>query len=86
MAAADIYGKRHCTTIYGMLYSAKGTAALLVPVSAWMVQKSGWSSGLFAAAPLNFGGAALAILVLKPARVKAASGALIPDAMGITRV
>jgi OFA family oxalate/formate antiporter-like MFS transporter len=83
---ADIYGRKYCTTIYGMLYTAKGTASLLVPISAWMAQKSGWSGVFVAAAVLNFGAAALALLVLKPARVKAAEGALIPDAMGITRV
>jgi MFS transporter, OFA family, oxalate/formate antiporter len=83
---ADIYGKKYCTTIYGMLYTAKGTASLLVPVSAWMAQKSGWSGVFVAAAVLNFAAAALALLVLKPARMKAAEGALIPDAMGITRV
>jgi MFS transporter, OFA family, oxalate/formate antiporter len=83
---ADIYGKKYCTTIYGMLYTAKGTAALLVPISAWLSQKSGWASVFLAASLLNFAGAALAILVLKPARMKAAAGALIPDAMGITRV
>ena len=83
---ADIYGRKYCTTIYGMLYTAKGTASLLVPISAWMAQKSGWSSVFVVAAVLNFAAAALALFVLKPARMKAAEGALIPDAMGITRV
>jgi MFS transporter, OFA family, oxalate/formate antiporter len=83
---ADIYGKKYCTTIYGMLYTAKGTAALLVPVSAWMSQRNGWPAVFFTAAALNFAAAALAIFVLKPARARAMSNALIPDAMGITRV
>jgi OFA family oxalate/formate antiporter-like MFS transporter len=80
---ADIYGRKYCTTIYGMLYTAKGTAALLVPLSAWLSQRSGWSTVFVVAAILNFAAAALAVLVLKPARTKAAAGALIPDAMGI---
>jgi OFA family oxalate/formate antiporter-like MFS transporter len=83
---ADIYGKKYCTTIYGMLYTAKGAAALLVPVSAYMSQRNGWSTVFLIAAILNFAAAALAILVLKPARARAMSTALIPDAMGITRV
>jgi MFS transporter, OFA family, oxalate/formate antiporter len=83
---ADIYGKKYCTTIYGMLYTAKGTASLLVPVSAYVSLRSGWSAVFLTAACLDFAAATLAILVLKPARARAMSGALIPDAMGITRV
>ncbi|MFL5298826.1 MAG: oxalate/formate MFS antiporter [Anaeromyxobacteraceae bacterium] len=83
---ADIYGKKYCTTIYGMLYTAKGTASLLVPVSAYMSLRNGWSAVFLTAACLDFTAAALAILVLKPARARAMSNALIPDAMGITRV
>lgn len=83
---ADIYGRKYCTTIYGMLYTAKGTAALLVPLSSWLSQRSGWSSVFAVAALLNFAAGALALLVLKPARARAMSAVLIPDAMGIPRV
>ena len=83
---ADVYGKKYCTTIYGMLYTAKGTAALLVPLSSWISQRSGWTAVFMVAAILNFTAAALALLVLKPARVRAVGGVLIPDAMGIPRV
>ena len=83
---ADIYGKKYCTTIYGLLYTAKGTAALLVPFSSVLSQRSGWGAVFIASAALNFAAAALAILVLKPARTRALSSTLIPDAMGITRV
>ena len=83
---ADIYGKKYCTTIYGMLYTAKGAAALLVPLSSYLSQKSGWSAVFVAASALNFAAAALALLVLKPLRARNRSTALIPDAMGIPRV
>ncbi len=84
---ADIYGKRYCTTIYGMLYTAKGTAALLVPLSSWGSQRYGWVVVLVAAAVLNFAGAALALLALKPARVRAAANeAILPGAVGVSRV
>jgi OFA family oxalate/formate antiporter-like MFS transporter len=83
---ADIYGKKFCTTIYGLLYTAKGTAALLVPFTSVLSQRSGWSAVFVAAAALNFAAAALALLGLKPARVRAFNRTLIPDAMGITRV
>ena len=50
LRCADIYGKKYCTTIYGMLYTAKGTAALLVPLSSYMSLRSGWIVVLVAAA------------------------------------
>ncbi len=83
---ADIYGKRYCTTIYGMLYTAKGTAALLVPLSAYMSQRTGWVGVFVAAAAFNFLAAGLALFVLRPARSRAMSRTLIPDAIAITRV
>ena len=83
---ADIYGKRYCTTIYGLLYTAKGTAALLVPVLSYLSEQKGWAGVFFASALLNFGAAAMALVVLKPARMRAESRVLIPDAMGITRI
>jgi OFA family oxalate/formate antiporter-like MFS transporter len=83
---ADIFGRKYCTTIYGILYTAKGTASLLVPVSSYVSQRSGWSGVFVIAAVLNFMAAALAILVLRPARVQALNRELIPDAMGITRI
>jgi len=83
---ADIFGRKYCTTIYGILYTAKGTASLMVPLSSYISQRSGWSGVFTVAALLNFAAAALAILVLRPARVRAMSQELIPDAMGITRI
>ncbi|MGZ6142503.1 MAG: oxalate/formate MFS antiporter [Myxococcales bacterium] len=83
---ADFYGRKYCTTIYGMLYTAKGTAALLVPLSSYLSQRNGWSAVFIAASVLNFAASALALLVLKPMRVRSMNTSLIPDAMGIPRV
>ncbi|MGO8969131.1 MAG: oxalate/formate MFS antiporter [Myxococcaceae bacterium] len=83
---ADIFGRKYCTTIYGILYTAKGTASVLVPLSSYISQRSGWSGVFTVAAILNFVAAALAIFVLRPARVRAMSEELIPDALGITRI
>ena len=83
---ADFYGRKYCTTIYGMLYTAKGTAALLVPLSSWLAQRNGWAAVFVAASVLNFAASAVAILVLKPMRVRTLQTTLIPDAMGIPRV
>jgi OFA family oxalate/formate antiporter-like MFS transporter len=80
---ADVYGRRYCTTIYGLLYTAKGTAALLVPLSSVLSHRSGWSSVFVVAAVLNFAAAALALLVLKPARERAAG---VPASVAVGRV
>ncbi len=57
-----------------------------MPLTSVLSQRSGWSAVFVAAAVLNFAAAALALLGLKPARVRAFNRTLIPDAMGITRV
>jgi MFS transporter, OFA family, oxalate/formate antiporter len=83
---ADIYGRKFCTTIYGLLYTAKGTASLLVPIGSVIALSSGWSKVFIVSAILNFVAAFLALLVLKPMRQRAMSEELIPDALGISRV
>jgi OFA family oxalate/formate antiporter-like MFS transporter len=80
---ADVYGKKYVTTIYGMLYTAKGTAALLVPIAVWLSQRSGWGAVFNAAAALNFAAAVLVLFVLKPLRARAHAQTLLPDAEGI---
>jgi OFA family oxalate/formate antiporter-like MFS transporter len=82
---ADLYGRKYCTTIYGMLYTAKGSAALLVPLSSILSKSNGWSAVFYASAALNFAAAFIALLVLKPVCAKA-HRTVLPDALGITRV
>jgi MFS transporter, OFA family, oxalate/formate antiporter len=83
---ADVFGRKYCTTIYGLLYTAKGMASVLVPLSGWVSQRSGWSGVFVTAALLNFIAAGLALFALKPARTRALNAELIPDAGGITRI
>jgi OFA family oxalate/formate antiporter-like MFS transporter len=83
---ADVYGKKYVTTIYGMLYTAKGTASLLVPIAVWLSQRSGWGAVFNAAALLNFAAAFTVLFVLKPARARAHEQVLLPDAEGIPRL
>jgi OFA family oxalate/formate antiporter-like MFS transporter len=65
----DVYGRKFATTNYGMLYTAKGTAALLVPLGNVVMQASGsWNLVFLIAAALNLVAAAMALLVLKPMR------------------
>ena len=68
----DIYGRKFATTNYGMLYTAKGTASLLVPLSSVLTATSGsWHAVFYVAAALNIVAALMALLVLKPMRIRA---------------
>src|SRR5262249_5552737 len=63
----DTFGAKFATTNAGLLYTAKGTAALLVPIANYMQQTSGsWDKGFWLAAGANILASLLAILVLKP--------------------
>src|SRR5436309_13466957 len=66
----DIYGRKFATTNYGMLYTAKGTAALLVPLGNVLYDATGksWSAVFIVSAILNMIAAIIAIVVLKPIR------------------
>src|SRR6266404_3133498 len=68
----DIYGRTFATTNYGMLYTAKGTAALLVPLANVLTTATGsWHAVFYVAAILNIIAAVMALVVLKPMRVRA---------------
>jgi MFS transporter, OFA family, oxalate/formate antiporter len=66
----DLYGRKYATTNYGMLYTAKGTASLLVPLANVLTAATGsWHAVFYVAAILNIITALLAIFVLKPMRI-----------------
>jgi OFA family oxalate/formate antiporter-like MFS transporter len=68
----DIYGRKFATTNYGMLYTAKGTAALLVPFANVITTATGsWTAVFVVAALLNIVAAILALVALKPMRRRA---------------
>src|SRR5437588_2404250 len=65
----DLYGRKFATTNYGLLYTAKGTASLLVPLANVLTNATGsWHAVFYVAAILNIVAALLALLVLKPMR------------------
>jgi len=64
----DIFGTRYATANAGLLYTAKGTAALLVPFSSLLAENGSWTSVFSAAAGLNLLASAMALLMLKPMR------------------
>jgi MFS transporter, OFA family, oxalate/formate antiporter len=69
----DLYGRKFATTNYGMLYTAKGTASLLVPLANVLTGWTGsWTAVFIVAALLNVAAAILALAVLKPMRARAA--------------
>jgi OFA family oxalate/formate antiporter-like MFS transporter len=68
----DTYGTRYATTNAGLLYTAKGTSAWLVPLASLLKDYTGHWSYVFAIATImNFVVAALALFVLKPMRRRA---------------
>jgi MFS transporter, OFA family, oxalate/formate antiporter len=67
----DTFGAKFATTNAGLLYTAKGTAALLVPYSNQIQKMTGsWDMVFLIAAGANILAAVLAIAVLKPWRAK----------------
>ena len=67
----DIFGRKFATTNYGLLYTAKGTAALLVPLANVLTNTTGsWHAVFYIAAILNIIAAVMALLVLKPMRIE----------------
>jgi OFA family oxalate/formate antiporter-like MFS transporter len=65
----DTFGRRFAATNYGLLYTAKGTAALLVPLGSVLRDATGsWFVVLYISAGMNLLAAALALWALKPLR------------------
>jgi OFA family oxalate/formate antiporter-like MFS transporter len=64
----DSYGARYATTNAGMLYTAKGTAALLVPLANLVSPAGDWHLVLWMGAAANIIAAVMAMLVLRPMR------------------
>jgi OFA family oxalate/formate antiporter-like MFS transporter len=70
---ADTYGRKFATTNYGFLYTAKGTAALLVPYGNMIKDATGsWVPIFEMAAALNLCAALIAMFVIKPMRARKA--------------
>jgi OFA family oxalate/formate antiporter-like MFS transporter len=66
----DTFGAKYAASNAGMLYTAKGSGALLVPVAAAIAKTSGWNSVFMIAMAFNLLAAVLALLVLKPLRAR----------------
>jgi OFA family oxalate/formate antiporter-like MFS transporter len=65
----DLFGRKFATTNYGLLYTAKGTASLLVPVGSLLQGMTGsWMPIFVLAIAFDWTAALLALFVLKPLR------------------
>lgn len=64
----DTFGAKFATTNNGMLYTAKGTASLLVPLASVISSAYGWKAVFVVAVALNAMAALMALLVIKPLR------------------
>jgi len=66
---ADTFGSKFAATNAGMLYTAKGTASLLVPLSSVLVAATGgWHAVFIVASIMNAVAALMAWFVLRPMR------------------
>ena len=75
----DCFGVKYATTNAGLLYTAKGTAALLVPLANLLVMATGgWKIAFIIASVLNLVAAVMALIVLKPMRKKLMSQSPLP--------
>ncbi len=64
----DTFGSKFATTNNGMLYTAKGTASLLVPAASIIATSYGWQAVFVIAVALNATVALMALFVIKPLR------------------
>src|SRR5580658_7669537 len=71
-SCTDLFGTEYATTNAGLLYTAKGTAAFVVPVASYIyAATNSWSAILGVLVAFNIIVAALALAVLKPMRERA---------------
>ena len=65
----DTFGAKYASANAGLLYTAKGTAALLIPLTSWLsAAYGGWHAVFVAASVMNAIAAITALVVLKPMR------------------
>ena len=68
--AGDTFGSSFAATNAGMLYTAKGTAALLVPIASVLAAAYGWHAVFVVALTFNTLAALLAFFALRPLRAQ----------------
>ena len=66
----DTFGSKYAAANAGMLYTAKGAGALLVPIAAGIAKAHGWGAVFTLFVTFNVIAALLALFVLKPMRAR----------------
>lgn len=66
----DTFGSKFAASNAGLLYTAKGAGALLVPVAASIAKANGWGTVFTIAMTFNIIAGLMALFVLKPMRIK----------------
>src|SRR5450631_2656082 len=66
----DTFGSKFAASNAGMLYTAKGAGALLVPVAASIAKDHGWGAVFSVAMTFNVIAGLMALFVLKPMRLR----------------
>ena len=81
---ADTFGSKYAAANAGLLYTAKGTASLLVPLSSILTAATGnWHAVFMVAAGMNIAAALLAWFVLRPMRRKLIDASAVDAARGV---
>ena len=81
--AADTFGTKNAAGNAGLLYTAKGTASIFVPISSMITDATGgWEAVFFVGCGLNAAAALMAWFVLKPMRSNFMANAVTPPAPG----
>jgi MFS transporter, OFA family, oxalate/formate antiporter len=76
----DTFGVKHATANNGLLYTAKGTSALMVPLANLLVTSTGtWTSVLLVAAVSSVGAGLLAKLAVDPLRRRMLPAEAVPE-------
>src|SRR6185437_10354435 len=65
---ADTFGSKHAAANAGTLYTAKGTASMLVPIASLLSANGGWGTVFISAAVISIAAAVSAKFILAPMR------------------
>ncbi|MDB5909698.1 MAG: oxlT, partial [Massilia sp.] len=84
---ADTFGTKNAAGNAGLLYTAKGTASIFVPISSVIAATTGsWEAVFFVGCGLNAVAALMAWFVLKPMRKKFMDTAVTPAEHGADEI
>jgi OFA family oxalate/formate antiporter-like MFS transporter len=82
---ADTYGWKYASANAGWLYTAKGTASILVPFATQLASSSGWHMVFVVGAAMNLTAALMSLAVLKPMRRRMLAGVKQPEPVVLPR-